>query len=523
MTVIRFIRLFFTLHSSHEPKASKLSLATEVWTCNIGSFGVFPCHWSAIRRYNLFDIRLADEFPIFIGSNPLTASSGSQSPSRHGYAEENDNNIGVLSTEPAVFFRTLQQAIDDDDPFHRCQLYGFAYNATHPQKRRIFYGTLIASESWEVFELVAAEAYGIFAGMVLVESNRTQNFSPRSLNRLHHAQTFRNLFGVDKVIIREFVDENKTLKFLDREHAQRSEILRGWKDMGMNVDDVGYLADADETFSRDFMRAVQTCEIDLLDYSQSNCRPLASGIAGVSQIYEEMSPECITTDKRVWKHPDLIIGHCIEGIGDDGRNPIAQRQTTRFNTFLREDQDDRKSQQYPLFNAADFRTIGGRTVELASDANEEFERFTGYHFHNFVTDVQNLRHKYRTYAHPDRDATRKPLEDIHEDLALVIVCVNHMSHHPKAMYERVSGGYEALKPRFRPIYFADAEYRQKRHALVSSLLVADERDFASMANESFVEEPADDDSMVALDATLADLLGTHDDDNSEETESTNPL
>lgn len=112
---------------------------------------------------------------------------------------------------------------------------------------------------------------------------------------------------------------------------------------------------------------------------------------------------------------------------------------------------------------------------------------------------------------------RKPLEDIHEDLALAVECARNMTtRHPKALYEPVVGGYTALKPQFRPIYFADAEYRKRRHALVVRLLEDAEREIASKGNDSAVEEPADDDAVAALDASLAAILGTVEDDDDDE-------
>jgi hypothetical protein len=42
--------------------------------------------------------------------------------------------------------------------------------------------------------------------------------------------------------------------------------------MGMIPNDIGYIADPDETFSREFLRAVQVCDdIAFLDYDLHNC------------------------------------------------------------------------------------------------------------------------------------------------------------------------------------------------------------------------------------------------------------
>ena len=42
-----------------------------------------------------------------------------------------------------------------------------------------FYGSLIANEPWELFEITSAEAFGIYHAMAFIESNRTQSFMHR--------------------------------------------------------------------------------------------------------------------------------------------------------------------------------------------------------------------------------------------------------------------------------------------------------------------------------------------------------
>lgn len=64
---------------------------------------------------------------------------------------------------------------------YRCQLYGFKYcNETKPcPRRRLFMGSLIADDSWDVIHAVAAEGYGMYHTVTFIESNTTQNGSPR--------------------------------------------------------------------------------------------------------------------------------------------------------------------------------------------------------------------------------------------------------------------------------------------------------------------------------------------------------
>jgi hypothetical protein len=312
-------------------------------------------------------------------------------------------DLGILSERPTSFFRDLQRKIDVANNTERCKRYGFLYHPTKPKNRRIFYGALMASEPWELFEIVGAETHAMFAGVVLVEANRTQNFSFRNFTRLHHENTFQRIFGVDNVQIRAFVNEDSSLKGLDREQEQRAEILKGWKDLGMQKEDIGFLADADEIFTRDFLRAVQACDgIDALDYNKHHCKP-PNGLRAVNQVFET-SPECVM-DARSWFHPDMLNGHCIEEIGNETLHPKAPRQPNSFERVegfgsagdkpnLTAIRDNR----YPLNNAADFRLIGGISKDLKTYMYRSYSHYTGFHFHNFFIRADAIRFKYRTYG-----------------------------------------------------------------------------------------------------------------------------
>lgn len=53
----------------------------------------------------------------------------------------------------------------------------------------------------------------------------------------------------------------------------------------MTTEDVGVLGDADEVFSRDFLRAVQVCEVPALEYSVHRCnRYMRIKIMGAAQV-----------------------------------------------------------------------------------------------------------------------------------------------------------------------------------------------------------------------------------------------
>jgi Glycosyltransferase family 17 len=412
------------------------------------------------------------------------------------YPTGNGVDEGLLSEKPFEFFQQLRNEIDQEDNYARCARYGFQYNVTGTPiaPRRIYLGALIALEPWELFEIIGAETYELFHGMVFVESNRTQNFTPRNLTRQDHGPILANIFGVphERVVVRLFVNEELPERkpgltsSIAREHAQRQDIIQGWKEMGMQPEDLGFLADADETFSRDFFRALQLCEgIQLLDYRVGKCRHDVTGVKASVQIFES-SPECPTVERTGYR-PDVFIGHCIEGIGNATAHPPAPR---RAGTMERApgwgfrgnwgEEEKITTGEYPLYNALDLRKIGGARIIPRSQTG--YSHYSGYHFHNFFgTNAGVLRQKYATYGHADMyaktDINSKRLEDISEDLNLVVRCVKNappLKILKKKFHNPVQGGFSVLEPPF-PIYFLDPEYRKKRHESLSAMVYDDEK------------------------------------------------
>jgi Glycosyltransferase family 17 len=400
-----------------------------------------------------------------------------------------DSRIGVVSYRGDAFFRKLQAAVDDDDNVQRCARYDAYYNATAPQpRRRIFYGALIAGEPWELLEMVAAEVYGVYSGMVFVEGNRTQSFSPRQFQRLEHSQDLQRLFGVDNSSsfqVRAYVNENPKLIDLEREHNQRQEILKGWKEIGMQPDDVGLLADTDEVLTRDFLRAIQYCDgFDFLNYhdDQHHCQHTHIKMVSNTRVFES-SPECIVQG-RSWFHPDMILGHCIDHVGDSAVHPPAPRdrddvfRAAGFGSECSDWEGERAVPQnrYPTWSAADFRrTCGGRMYHMNKQYADQhkFDRHTGFHFHNFFEDLNKIRHKYLTYGHPDMNAPIKPVYNLSNDLKLMYKCVKNLTDEPDQVWKREVGGFGSVDP-LMPIYFQDENYRQRRHAYVQEMVEHDE-------------------------------------------------
>ncbi|CAB9498254.1 expressed unknown protein [Seminavis robusta] len=396
----------------------------------------------------------------------------------------------ILSEKPTSFFRDLQSQIDQDDPQKRCQRYGYQYQY-HPsaksRRRRLFLGSLIAEEPLELLQIVAAESYGIYAGMVFVESNRTQNFDPRPVRRANdqnHIQQLQTLFGTPQLQIRLYTNEKPRFTGIRREHAQRQEILRGWKEMGMTPFDVGIIADADETFTRDFLRAAQECDIPHLDYAQHQCFTSNVKLAASSLVFET-SPECVTA-QRGWYHPEMILGACIEMIGNRSVHPLAFRDGPRrahgYGRACSKDFSKLVPGRHPLWNAADFRMLCGRQAYGGGNDNGHHHHhssrsnYTGFHFHNWFTSFNATRLKYKTYGHAmkARKAFTWPLYQIGKnDLKLMYHCVRNMPDEKEQKWKRVLGGFQNILPPI-PIYFADTQYLWKRHEWIKKQVQMDD-------------------------------------------------
>ena len=74
----------------------------------------------------------------------------------------------------------------------------------------------------------------------------------------------------------------------------RSEIVPIWKELGMTVDDVGYMSGLDNTFSRDYLNAIKHCEkIPEMKSELHHCMYFRVKLFGDTQVYGT-SPECIS-------------------------------------------------------------------------------------------------------------------------------------------------------------------------------------------------------------------------------------
>ena len=223
-------------------------------------------------------------------------------------------------------------------------------------------------------------------------------------NNNTHQTTLQNLFRCPTVQIRRFVREEPWIRDLLREHLQRQEILKAWKEMGMKPDDIGLLADVDESFTRDFFRALQTCQVDRLDWRKNKCRHDKMGVRSSTAIFET-SPECPKSDQFMWR-PDLLPGGCIDGIADPNLHPPPPfkegsiDRAVGWGSYWHPDnvwgeahkrEEENPDFGYPAYHGWEVRTLGGS--QIIKRDQEGYLHSSGYHFHNFFSSPNALRFK----------------------------------------------------------------------------------------------------------------------------------
>ena len=450
---------------------------------------------------------------------------------KNDFPSDNNNNngpqTGILSNKPPLFFQALRDKIDNRAwsqerceslgkrqfgiPTNRQNKHNHNSNVTRPP-RRLFFGTLVADEPWELYDIIATETKSIFAGIVFVESNRSQALVPRPWqhNDTSVAQ-LQDMFGTKQLVVQKYVNEDQQVHGLTREHHQRHEIIRGWKALGMTPNDVGILADLDESFTRDFYRAVQLCPyLHVLDYDRHKCHKSGAMVKGLGPVFEA-SPQCFAKS-RVFS-PSIVLGGCLEGMGDPTKHVVAQREDWKravgygtggaqvipghpdYETHYAHVPHD----HYPLYSTSDIR--------MQPSADNIYK--ASFHLHNWFAEFPKLRNKYKTYGHPIRDAMTKPLHEIHDDIKLMTYCLRNWTDAPtdaqkkkagsrdhrnatpiteRQDFQRVLGGFqEAL---VKPLYFYDEEYIERKHQAVLANLKADDEMMRSLLTTEQIEKEA---------------------------------
>ena len=385
-------------------------------------------------------------------------------------------------------FNSVQQELLDDEIIdvqkekERCARYNYQLiDEENPKRRRIFFGALLGDDSMEVLRAVGTEAYNIYHTVSFVEGNTTLNLSARKWKYYNQNQpsdrlnTLYQLFGPKtKVSVEYYVSTLEGLfgrqSDLSFENCQREGSTYRWALNGMRPDDIGIISDADEVFTRDYLRAMQVCDVPELRPNQScGSKQMAS------TIVFESSPSCLTKDRRWW-HPDAVLGECVEHVGNSSAHPPAKREGLdnrhglpdhghggdNFSAYWSENGLEPES-VYPLWMAADLRLEGRGARSIFRNDGAA----SGYHFHNFFSSAEDIHIKYHTYGHADSQAWNKPVWELHEDLQLAVDCANEV-HREAHYYIDYSESIEM------PIYYLNAETRNRRHELWKSIVKEEE-------------------------------------------------
>mmetsp|Transcript_16285 Transcript_16285/g.33539 ORF Transcript_16285/g.33539 Transcript_16285/m.33539 type:complete len:571 (-) Transcript_16285:70-1782(-) len=436
------------------------------------------------------------------------------------------------------------------DPAAQCARYGVEPlgDKQKQSKRRIFFGSMLANENTEVLVAHAVEVYNKYDVVALVESNtthsaaaRTMNYGPGSMpaRTLMESEFFGNA-DTTKVLIDYWRLDEPNLQGMNREVEQRNVIWKMWVDQGMAPWDIGIMADLDEVVSRDFLNALKNCDFPKMRHNPNKRPSCQTPKMCLSTMQFEGSPLCVKETE--WYHPDVILGHCVLGVGDnqgratprrvhtiggDRRIPAGARTGNWGATdYKKYPKDVLAYQRFPLWDGRDMREINGNADTLV-DFVDEFRPGrvekkavygTSYHFHNWFRDLAVLRHKYQTYGHPNSNAGGLVLSKIQGDLDMMVRCARELGNDPpEAIGTPPENGYNYYTTNRllplpsaaskeaehknsdantntntdtntnhmftlggnRPIFFLNRTYVEERHALIQQLIRNDEKQHGS--------------------------------------------
>ncbi|KAL7532010.1 hypothetical protein ACHAXR_004372 [Thalassiosira sp. AJA248-18] len=369
--------------------------------------------------------------------------------------------------------------IDTEEEKKRCERYNLGYtNESLSQRRRLFLGSLVADDSMEVLQAISTETYNIFHTVSFIESNVTQNLSPRDWKMGLQSEKLlklQQMFGPQtKLSVDYYITALNSTDGDDllTETLQREGNNLRWKINGMRTDDVAIVADADETFSRDYLRALQICDLPEFRPGQQTCY---ENKVWASTLVYEGSPNCVTHQRR-WFHPDAILGECVDQIGDASSRPTTKREWRdlhgnrkagygiyrNYSLFVNDGIGSLTGSNYPLLSATDIR------IDDAGNVRTKDALANGYHFHNFFLSPNEIRQKYSTYGHAWEGASDLPLQEVHEDLALGVDCARGTRNGKWLEFVRGSG--DTL-----PVYYVNQEARTARHLQWQNIVHEDEK------------------------------------------------
>jgi hypothetical protein len=342
-----------------------------------------------------------------------------------------------------------------------------------------------------VLRALGTEVYNIFDTVSFVECNSTLNMTPKkwkyydpespsqNLNTLHQLFGPKTKVSVEYYAssLDDFFGRQSDLSF---EYSQREGSLHRWTLNGMDVEDVGIISDADESFTRDFLRAMQICDVPEFRPNQDCNKPKVIA----STMVMESSPNCVTKNRR-WFHPDAILGECVEHVG---LHPPAKREyrdrhglrseghiSGNFSVYWAENRIEPES-SFPPWTAVDMRREPGGSQHTSNDGSP-----TGYHFHNYFTSAEAIHVKYHTYGHAADDAMDKPIWELHEDLQLAVDCANEVARDDVLPLTNSSSSV-------LPIYYLNDVVRSRRHELWQTIVKEEEEYWRSAKNKTDEEK-----------------------------------
>ena len=381
-------------------------------------------------------------------------------------------------------FNSIQMELLDDDKIdiekekERCARYGLEIlNQTEPKRRRLFLGAILGDDSMEVLQAIGAEVYNLFHTVSFVEGNTAHNLAPRNWRYYdpntpsEKLNTLYQLYGPKTKVSVDYY--NTTVTNLNghellMDYLQREGNTLRWRLNGMRDDDIAIMRDADEIFTRDFLRAMQICDIAEFRPDQ-NCK--APKVIANTVVFES-SPNCPTKDRR-WHHPDALLGKCIEHTGDSILHPPAKRQYAEkhglrlfgygydgedYSQYIAD--NSLPNTTYPLWHGTDMRLgNGGRQIAMIDGSP------SGFHFHNFFLNADEVRYKYATYGHAKSAVMEKPVWEASPDVQLAVDCA-HDKRDEVIMFNGVGS--------VLPIYYLNDDARNARHQLWQSIVRVEE-------------------------------------------------
>ena len=383
----------------------------------------------------------------------------------------NEAQVGLLGDED----------IDVEKERERCARYNFELlNGTHPKRRRLFAGWLVGDDSLEVLKAVSTEAYNVFHTVSYVEAFRAHNLSPRRMRYYDPEKpsddlnTLLQLFGPKTKVSVDYYNTSMHEQYaagepfhgeLFMDYVQREGNTYRWALNGMRPDDVGIIGDADEVFTRDFLRAMQICDVPEFRPGQ-DCNMAQ---VKASTLVFESSPECLTKDRR-WFHPDAVLGECVDNVGDPSLHPPTEREyskdandTTKGQHGLpTEGSFEARDPRFPLWHGTDIRMLFRGNEYGMRDGSA-----TAYHFHNYFKSAEEIHLKYATYGHAKGDrAYNMPIWALADDLKVGVGCANGRGDRT---LDFNNTGSSVL-----PIYYMNDVNRDNRHRHWQSIVQGEE-------------------------------------------------